>query len=750
MGRLWKGLNSQLRNQIILPFLGLTVIVALAGAAVVYQFLFSSLQDRFNYQLAAVTRAANNALIRYEQGNLQFLFEVAFSPANPDTNAPAVADALARGDGEGLARALDPLFLVANSRSGQQLDRLIAFDRSGTTVVDFERPPNAVNNRYIVHAPLSLADAWFTQRVLSGQSDSRGDKYAGLVQFADTNTLYFATIAPVRMGDEVVGGVVAATRVESLLADMARNSQAEGITIYDQAGRVASSTFGVGAVPPMSLQLLNQYESSEDPSVDVLFSRVSVNGVEYQFAYVPLVIRGANVGILAPALSRVEVLETISGTVWPIALLVLALAGVMFLAGIFTAGRITRPIEELARTAIAISAGETERRAYVAAENEIGQLARSFNQMTEYLVRLYGQVQAEASQRAAIVESITDGIVVVDDLGAVKMINLATRRLMGIPEDAPMPAKLSDIPLKKLTEGVPGFGSQQAQDLYTLGNYIVKASIAPVIGADGTRNGYVCLIQDMTAEVAVDRAKTNFIGTISHELKTPLTIIRGNADVLLRGLAGPLGDDQRTFVDSIRQHANNMTGLVNNVVTVANLDAGSVTTELEPTELARPIGEAVFPLQGLIKAKGLSLTIDVSEELRPVLADYDQLRQIMHQLLDNARRYTNEGGITVRAVDCGSFVRVEVQDTGRGIPPDMLEQIFQRFVRGDGNSEGINSAERGIGLGLAICKQLVERQGGTIGVTSTPGQGSTFYFSLRYADDTPSPEKSNAPLAAAA
>jgi signal transduction histidine kinase len=133
-----------------------------------------------------------------------------------------------------------------------------------------------------------------------------------------------------------------------------------------------------------------------------------------------------------------------------------------------------------------------------------------------------------------------------------------------------------------------------------------------------------------------------------------------------------------------------------------------------------------------------------------VLADFDQLRMIMHQLIDNARRYTSEGGITVRAVNCGDHARVDVQDTGRGIAPDMQGQIFERFIRGDGISEGINSSERGIGLGLAICKQLVERQGGTIWVESAPGQGSTFHFTLRYTNDTPSPEKPKAPLAAAA
>jgi signal transduction histidine kinase len=253
----------------------------------------------------------------------------------------------------------------------------------------------------------------------------------------------------------------------------------------------------------------------------------------------------------------------------------------------------------------------------------------------------------------------------------------------------------------------------------------------------------------MTAEVAVDRAKTNFIGTISHELRTPLTVIRGNSDLLMRGLAGPLDDDQKIFVDSIRQHASNMTSLINNVIVIAGLDSGSLATDLEPTELNRPVDEAAWPLQSLIKAKGLSLKIDVPKDLPQVLVDFDQVRMIMHQLLDNARRYTSEGGIVVRATALAEHVLVEVEDTGRGIAPDMHEQVFQRFSRGDGSSEGINSSERGIGLGLPICKQLVDRQGGTIWMKSMPGQGSTFCFTLRYANATP-PENPNALLAAAA
>ncbi len=746
MGRLWKGLNSQLRYQIIFPFLLLTLVVAVAGALVVFFFLGQSLRSNFDDQLASFTRNVNNALIDQEQANLEFLAEVAFAQQNSDTGAPGVAEALAAGDTAGLAQALDIYFRAGVNRTGVQLDRLIAFDTTGQTVVDFERPTDVGSAPYITHPSLDLSDVWFTEKVLTGTSDIRGDKYAGLIQVGDT--LYFGTIAPVRQGDEVVGGLIVAMRVDSLLNRMVGEAENAGVILYDQSGRVIGSTFPGDQVDSMSLDLMAEFEANDDPFNQVLFSRQQVGGQEYQFAYIPLIIRGSTVGILAPA-QTTNFVNTWNSTLLPIAALIVSLSLVIFVVGIFIARRITMPLEELARTSTDVAAGKLDRRARVASENEIGQLAVSFNQMTEYLIRLYGQVQSEASQRAAIVESITDGIVVVDDQGYVKLINRATRRLMSIGDDAPMPEKLSDIPMQKLVEGVPGFGTQRAADLYTLGEYIVRASIAPVIGADSARSGYVCLLQDMTAEVAVDRAKTNFIGTISHELRTPLTVIGLNADLLLRGLAGRLEDEQANSIETIRQHANNMTGLLQNVITVANLDAGATSTDLSPIELARPIDEANWRVQSQIKAKGITLSIHVPADLRPVLADFDHVRQVVYQLLDNARRYTDEGSITVRALDCGDHVRVEVQDTGRGIAPDMQDQIFHRFIRGDGASEGINSAERGIGLGLAICKQLVERQGGEIGVSSVPSQGSTFYFTLRYADDTPSPEK-KAPLAAAA
>jgi signal transduction histidine kinase len=148
-------------------------------------------------------------------------------------------------------------------------------------------------------------------------------------------------------------------------------------------------------------------------------------------------------------------------------------------------------------------------------------------------------------------------------------------------------------------------------------------------------------------------------------------------------------------------------------------------------DLAHVVAEAGRRVESQMIARGLSLQIEIPSTLRPVRANPDDLHQVIVQLLDNARRYTSTGSVRVRVRDCGDHVRVEVIDTGPGIAPEMREQIFQRFIRGDAIGEGISSAERGIGLGLAICRQLIERQGGTIGVESVPGEGSTFYFTLR-------------------
>ena len=265
----------------------------------------------------------------------------------------------------------------------------------------------------------------------------------------------------------------------------------------------------------------------------------------------------------------------------------------------------------------------------------------------------------------------------------------------------------------------------------SLDDRVMRISSAPVIGENDQVLGEVIVLHDMSAEAAVDRAKTKFIERVSHELRTPLTPICGNTELLLRGYLGELSSDQRDTLEVIRLRADQMRDLVNNFVMIASIEANTLLTEPEPQDVWLAIESALAPMRNAFAKKGIELRFDLPDGLPPVTADRQQLNVVLTQLLDNARRYTQQGSVTVSASHHDGIVQIDITDTGPGISPEEFEQLFTRFHRIEGN----NSPERGGGLGLAIVRQLVERQGGQVWAASTPGQGSTFSFSLLVANE---------------
>lgn len=764
MHSLYHELQSKIRYKIILPFLVLTLLVALAGSTVALGLTAESQQERLRNRVAEVTRTTNDSIVDQERINLEQLRQMVFAPANAETGAPAVATALQNRNAAGLRLALTPYFEAGIRNPAMLFDRVIAFDRDGNTLFDLERdlaPPGEpadLIRTYQVHRPFKFIDA-FVDVVLQGQRDGGGDKYAALIQITPTlqiDTHYFATIAPVyedpNAATGVVGGIIVATRAANLLETLAARSNADVIIIYDFAGRALYSTRRpnplVGGAPTSSLEALNidpttlgNLQESETRSVisTVLLPEgdVSINERRYQLGFTPLLIRQNVAGFIAAGLS-VDYIGSLTDIRGPIAVLtILFMLGIVGL-GLRIARQITTPLEELVVTTRDVTAGNLRRRSQVATDDELGELARSFNIMTGYLFHLYSRVLAEAGQRAAIVDSIADGVVVCDTQGTILVINRATRRLLNLAEDAPHPTHFRDLPLEHLTEGKGAFGPEHSASLYTIGNAIVRLSEAPVITSAGSYVGDVYVLYDLTAEVNIDRAKTNFIGTISHELRTPLTPMQINADMLLRGSFGALEERQASAIETMRHKIVHMSELINNTIAIADIDSGSLEFELELLDLEETIEEALSNAKGLrknIADKGLTLTLDIPKDLPQVSADYFHLQTILHHLVNNARLYTEQGGITIRASHQDAYVQIDVVDTGCGIPPDMHERIFQRFERGTGKGQGIDSQERGIGLGLAIVKYLVENQRGRIWVTSEVGRGSTFSFTLRHNND---------------
>jgi len=231
---------------------------------------------------------------------------------------------------------------------------------------------------------------------------------------------------------------------------------------------------------------------------------------------------------------------------------------------------------------------------------------------------------------------------------------------------------------------------------------------------------------------AANNAKTEFISFVSHELKQPMTSMKGYTDLLIKGTAGELNEMQLSFLEVIRTNVARMDTLVQDLLDVARIEAGRLRLEISKVEMAAAIEDAVRSVRQQIEAKGQALEVVTEEPLPPVSADRNRLVQVLTNLLSNAYKYTPEGGrICIRAGKTDGHILCSVSDTGIGMTEEEQERLFTKYFRS--NNPAVRNVP-GTGLGLVITKSLVELQGGTIWVESAPGQGSTFSFTLPVAE----------------
>ncbi len=261
--------------------------------------------------------------------------------------------------------------------------------------------------------------------------------------------------------------------------------------------------------------------------------------------------------------------------------------------------------------------------------------------------------------------------------------------------------------------------------------------------ADGTPGGLVGVITDITplkkaeaaliearhAAEAADRLKSAFLATMSHELRTPLNSIIGFTGILLQQLAGPLNTEQRKQLEMVLGSSRHLLALINDVLDISKIEAGELAVASEPFDLAASIVKVVGIVAPLAEDKGLALHILGAEQVGQMVGDGRRVEQILLNLLSNAIKFTERGTVTlsVDTSDDGNTVRLHVQDTGIGIKPDDMAQLFQPFRQLDST---LTRAHEGTGLGLAICRRLATLMGGSIEASSRPGEGSTFTATL--------------------
>jgi signal transduction histidine kinase len=251
--------------------------------------------------------------------------------------------------------------------------------------------------------------------------------------------------------------------------------------------------------------------------------------------------------------------------------------------------------------------------------------------------------------------------------------------------------------------------------------YLAMAS--PML-AEGKTVGRVCVLRDVTQLKEIDTLKSDFVATVSHDLRSPLTLMRGYATML--EMAGELNDQQKSYTRMIVQGVDNMAKLVNNLLDLGRIDFG-VGLQLENIPVLDILERVTSSLQMQAKEKHISLGVEIPRDLPHVIeADKALLQQALYNLVENALKYTPEGGeVTIRLQTDPSALIFAVQDTGIGIPQSDLPRLFEKFYRGT-NREAL--AKRGTGLGLAIVKSIAERHGGKVWAESELGKGSTFYL----------------------
>jgi PAS domain S-box-containing protein len=342
---------------------------------------------------------------------------------------------------------------------------------------------------------------------------------------------------------------------------------------------------------------------------------------------------------------------------------------------------------------------------------------------------LYQRVAMEKERSFAILANIADGIVAVDREGRVVLWNEAAEQITGIAaEDA-----LGRLPAEVLQGSLDsGSDTPSGDRLVSVvrGREEVWLSVTEAVMRDpaGAVSGRIFAFRDISADRLVEQMKSDFVSTVSHELRTPLTSIYGFAETLLRQDVLFGEDERRTFLNYIASESQRLTQIVDALLNVARLDTGDLQVHLAPTDVRELVDELVHGVQEAA-ANGHRFVLELPEEPLAANADREKLRQVFTILLDNALRYSPDGGtVTVGVERHDDTVEVSVADEGIGIPQSDQDQIFRKFYRGtDAESR---AGAGGTGLGLFIARGLVTAMGGRIWVRSNEGEGSTFAFEL--------------------
>jgi two-component system phosphate regulon sensor histidine kinase PhoR len=504
----------------------------------------------------------------------------------------------------------------------------------------------------------------------------------------------------------------------------------------------ASAGFPEGTVVDAPPQVLSQAFSRFLAGGEEEGRTLSLGGVQHFVAMAPLrQATGTPVGILMVAEPAAVLGATRQEVNQVLFLVTVAVFGLAFLLALVAARRITRPLVELTGAARRVQAGLLEAKAEVAGEDEVADLAGAFNQMTDSVNAMTGELRLAATEQSqlrarleTVVNSMGDGLIAVDDDNRVVTYNPAAGEIVGLPRSG-----VVGKPLREVLRGRDSSGRSLAARKWAPsglafvrradgGQVPVAISSAPLQEADGTRLGRVYVLRDMSREHEVERMKTEFLSNISHELRAPLTPIIGYSQIMTRR---PVPEDQgKQFAKSILESGKRLERIVAMLVDFSAIEGGRLPMATEPTPLRTVVEETVDRWRE--RAGEHKIETRFAAQLPAADVNASLFARMLDELLDNAVKYSPNGGKITVGVDPEGptnrrMLKVEVTDKGIGIESEDLARIFQDFRQVDASD---TRPFGGLGLGLTFVKRLAEAHGGAMAAESKLGKGSAFSFTV--------------------
>lgn len=407
---------------------------------------------------------------------------------------------------------------------------------------------------------------------------------------------------------------------------------------------------------------------------------------------------------------------------------------------------IAKPIKELTESIRQIASRNYKQRVAFESHNEFGDLAKSFNTMAEkldeYNSTQLAEVLYEKKRIETLINNMNDPVIGLDEHGKIMFVNNEAINILNIPKSGLMGISAKELALSNdlirsllldLKE-IAGNNLPKADPFMNIfvdgkehyfEKELVPISIIPTGEREKQHIGNVIILRNITSFKELEFAKTNFMATISHELKTPISSIKMSLQLLEKKDVGAINSDQRELIHSIREDNDRLLKITGELLNLSQIETGNIKLFMQPSDPYQLIQHSVEAVRKEAQYNDIELFVQTEENLAPISMDMDKTQWVLINLLINAIHYSPKGEpITVSLKRVSNQFRFEVTDHGEGISEEYVSRIFDRYFQIPGISKP------GSGLGLAICKEFIEAQGGTIGVDSEVGKGSSFYFVL--------------------